>query len=192
MGRKDQTITVHFLETTSSNRVQKPLPFLPSWARFLNTVAARYCGRPTLSVHSGALALGGPQTNSSSVQGELLSAKTAPEFNSYRSNLRSRGSHELDPIALTMQARVSPRPFFGILAERTGLIAKKGPPRLCWPSAWCRQVTRYGGLGDAEPEHKKFTMDPWRTPEKVLANHPCNQMADLTGDLRAPASPATT
>jgi hypothetical protein len=44
-----------------------------------------------------------------------------------------------------MQARVNLRPLLGILSERSGLIAKKGPPRLCWPSAWCWQVTRYGG-----------------------------------------------
>jgi hypothetical protein len=67
-----------------------------------------------------------------------------------------------------MQARVNPRPFLGILAERTGLIAKKDPPRLWGPSAWCWQVTRYGGLGDAEAEHEKLTTDSWRTPEKVL------------------------
>jgi hypothetical protein len=91
-----------------------------------------------------------------------------------------------------MQARVNPRPLFGILAERTGLIAKKGPPRLCWPPAWCWQVARYGGLEDAEPEHEKFTMDPWRAPEKVLTGYPRNQMADLTGDPRTPTSPVTT
>ena len=44
-----------------------------------------------------------------------------------------------------------------------GLIAKKGPPRLCWPSAWCGQVTRYRGLGDREPEHEKVAMYPRRT-----------------------------
>ena len=73
-----------------------------------------------------------------------------------------------------MQASVSPRPLLGILAvaERTGLIAKKGPPRLCRPSAWRRQVTRYGGLGDCKPEHEKLAMDPWRTPEKVVTGHP--------------------
>ena len=91
-----------------------------------------------------------------------------------------------------MQARVSPRPLLGILAERTGLIAKKGPPRLCWPSAWCGQVARYGGLGHGEAEHEKLAMDPWRTPQKVLTGHLCDQMADLAGDPRTPASPATT
>jgi len=80
------------------------------------------------SVHSGSVAVGGPQTNSSSLQGGLLSAKATPKPNTYRSNLRNRGSYELGPIRLTMQARVNPRPLFGILAERTGLIAKKGPP----------------------------------------------------------------
>lgn len=79
------------------------------------------------SVHSGSVAVGGPQTNSSSLQGGLLSAKATPEPNTYRSNLRNRGSYELGPIRLTMQARVNLRPLLGILAERTGLIAKKGP-----------------------------------------------------------------
>jgi len=41
------------------------------------------------SVHSGSVALGGPQTISSSLQGGL-SAKATPEPNIYRSNLRSR------------------------------------------------------------------------------------------------------
>jgi hypothetical protein len=59
----------------------------------------------------------------------------------------------------------------------------------CWPSAWCWRVTRYGGLGDAEPEHEKFTMYPWRAPEKVLMGYPCNQMADLSADPRTPTSP---
>jgi hypothetical protein len=63
------------------------------------------------SVYSDSVALGGPETNSSSLQGGLLSAKAAPEPNTYRRSLRSRGSHELDPIGLTVQARVSPRPF---------------------------------------------------------------------------------
>ena len=34
-------------------------------------------------------------------------------------------------------------------------------------------------------------MDPWRTPEKVLTGHLCDQMAEVTGDPRAPTSPAT-
>ena len=90
-----------------------------------------------------------------------------------------------------MQARVSPRPLLGILAECTGLIANKGPPRLSGPSAWCWQVARYGGLGHCEPEHEKLGMDPWRT-QKVLTGHLCDQMADLTGNLGALTSPATT
>jgi hypothetical protein len=131
-------------------------------------------------VHSGSVALGGPQTNSSSLQGGLLSAKATPEPNTYRSNLHSRRSHELGPIGLTMQARVNPRPLLGILAERTGLIAKKGPPRLCWPSAWCWQVTRYGGLGDAEPEHEKFTMDPHWRPSDAASDHVIDISKSLT------------
>src|ERR1700674_5948911 len=144
------------------------------------------------SVRAGSLAPSGPQTNSSSAQDGLLSAKTAPELNAYRRNLRSRGSRELGPMGRNMQTRVSARPVLGILAERTGLIAKKGPPRLCWPSAWCGQVARYRGLGDREPEHEKLALDPRRTPEKVLTGHLCDQTPDLTGDPRTPAPPATT
>jgi hypothetical protein len=89
-----------------------------------------------------------------------------------------------------MQVRVNRRPLLGIPVERTGLIAKKGPPRLCWP-AWCWQVTRYGGLGNAQPEHEKFTMDPWSTPEKILTGHPRDQTADLAGNPWTPSSPVT-
>jgi hypothetical protein len=143
-------------------------------------------------MHNGSFALGGAQANSSSVEGSLLWAKAAPEPNTYRPNLGCRGPYERSPTVLTLRARVSLRQLLGILAERTGLIAKKSPPRLCRPSAWCRQVARYGGLGDCEPEHQKLTVDPWRTPEKVLAGHLCDQMADLTGDPRTPTSPTTT
>ncbi len=44
-------------------------------------------------MHRGSLALGGPQTDSSSVPGRLLVAKAAPEPDTDRRNLRSRGSH---------------------------------------------------------------------------------------------------
>ena len=43
-----------------------------------------------------------------------------------------------------------------VVAEGDGLIAKKGPPLWCWPSAWCGQVARYGGLRDPETEHEKL------------------------------------
>jgi hypothetical protein len=51
----------------------------------------------------------------------------------------------------------------------------------CLP-AWCWQVARYGRLRDAETEHQKLAMDPWRTPEKILTGHPCDQMVDLSGN----------
>jgi hypothetical protein len=109
-----------------------------------------------------------------------------------RSNLRSRGLYEFSRIGSTLRASVSVRPFLGILAERTGLIAKKGPPRLSRPSAWCGQVTRYGGLRDVETEHEKLAVNPWSAPEKVLTGHPCDQTANLAGTPLTPAAPATT
>jgi hypothetical protein len=141
-------------------------------------------------MHRGSLVLG-PQTDSSSVRGGRLVAEAAPEPNTNRCNLRSRGSHELGPIGPNTQASVSPRPRLGILAKRTGLIAQEAPPRLGWPSAWCRQVTRDGGLGNGEPEHEKLAVDPRGTPEKVLPGHLSDQIAHLTGDPRTPTSPAT-
>ena len=143
-------------------------------------------------MHSGSLALGGPQTDSSSVRGGRLASKAAPEPNTDRRNLRGRGSQELGPVGPNMQARVSPRPRLGILAKRTGLIAQEAPPRLGWPSAWCRQIARDGGLGNCVPEHEKLTMDPWSTPEKVLTGHSCDQNTDLTGNPRTSTSPAAT
>ena len=86
-------------------------------------------------MHSGSLALGGPQTDASSVPGRLLVAKAAPEPDTDCCNLRSRKSHELGPIGPNMPARGSPRPRLGILAERASLIAQEAPSRLGWPSA---------------------------------------------------------
>jgi hypothetical protein len=89
-----------------------------------------------------------------------------------RSSLRIRELHEIGRIGRNIRASVSVRPLLEILAERNGLIAKKGPPRLCWPPASCRHVARDGRLRDRETENEKFAMDPWRTPEKVLSDQP--------------------
>jgi hypothetical protein len=67
-----------------------------------------------------------------------------------RSNLRSRELHEIGQIGRDIRASVSVRPLLGILAERSGLIAKKDPPRLCWPPASCRHVARDGRLRDRQ------------------------------------------
>ena len=141
-----------------------------------------------------AIALSGAQNNSSNIQGGLWLTKAAPEPNPYRRNLRSRGSLEPGRIGMTPQSSVFPRPLLGILAvtERHGLIAKESPPRWSRPSASRGHVARHGGLGDAETEHQKFTMDPRRTPEKVVTGHPYDQMADFPGNPRAPTAPATT
>jgi hypothetical protein len=83
-------------------------------------------------------------------------------------NLRSRGSDELGPKGQKMRASVSLRPLPGFtVGERTGLIAKKRPPRPCWPSVWCPQVARHNSLGDAETEHQKLAMDPRRSSREL-------------------------
>jgi hypothetical protein len=122
-----------------------------------------------------------------------LSAKAAPEPNTHRRNLPSYRLHELDPTGLTIRARVSPRPLLRRLPERTGLIAKKSPPRLSPPSASCRKVTRDGGLGDTETEHEKFARIRgapqrkfsrairairWRTSQETLGRPPRQRPRD--------------
>jgi hypothetical protein len=52
------------------------------------------------TVRHVSIAASGSQANFSSVQGGLLLAKAAPEPNTYRRNLRGRGSHGLAPIGL--------------------------------------------------------------------------------------------
>ena len=137
-----------------------------------------------------AIALTGAQTDSS-IQAGCGRPKPGLSPTNTGRNLRSPGPFELGPIGLTLWTSVSPGPFLGTLAvtESHGLIAKKNPPRLPRPSASSRHVARHGGLGDAETEHQKFTMDPRRTPEKVLTGHPYDQMVNFTGNLRAPAPP---
>jgi hypothetical protein len=81
-----------------------------------------------------------------------------------------------------MQARADSRDrALGIVAERASLIAQEAPPRLGWPSAWCRQITRDGGLGNGVSEHEKLTVNPWHAPEKVLPGHLSDQIAHLAG-----------
>ena len=86
------------------------------------------------------IALSGEHTDSSNMQGRLWLGKAAPAPHTDRRDLRNLGSLEVGPIQLNMQAGVSPRSLLGIMAERTGLIAKKSPPRLSRPSASCKQV----------------------------------------------------
>jgi hypothetical protein len=82
-------------------------------------------------------------------------------------------------------------------------VTRRPTGRLCLPktlsgmtvgwscAAWCRQITRDGGLGNGVPQHEKLTVDPWSTPEKVLPGHLSDQIAHLTGDPRTPTSPTT-
>jgi len=59
-------------------------------------------------MRQSAIALSGPQTNSSNVRGRLWLGNAAPVPNPYRRNLRSRQSLELSPTGLNMQTGVSP------------------------------------------------------------------------------------
>ena len=120
-------------------------------------------------------------------------AKAATELDTDRRNLRSHKSHELGPIGPNVRARGSPRRLLVILAERTDLIAKKGPPRLCWPSACHGHVARDGGLETLKPSirsspwirgapQRKFSRDiraiRLRTPLETLGRPPRQRPRD--------------
>jgi hypothetical protein len=87
-----------------------------------------------------SIPINGAQTNTFNVQCRLRLRKAAPASHTDRCEWRNLGSLALGPVGFNMQASISPRSQLGILAERTGLIAKKSPPRLSRPSASCRQV----------------------------------------------------
>ena len=53
-------------------------------------------------------------------------------------------------------------------------------------------VPRYGSLRNRQSQLEKLAMDPWSAPSKILTSHTGDQLTDFRGDLRAPASPATT
>src|SRR5258708_16741666 len=101
----------------------------------------KYCGEPRHSVHRGSFVPGGLQTDYSSVRGGRLAAKAAPEPDTDRRNLRSRGLHELGPIGANRRARRFPPPPLRILAERASFVAQEAPPPLASPSPRCQPIT---------------------------------------------------
>src|SRR4029077_10802664 len=119
---------------------------------------------------------------------------TTTAASAYQCNLRNGEAYEPNPVKPSMQAPVlHTGHILRILvgAKGEGLVLEKRPPRLSRSSACSGHVARHSGLGDAETQHQKLAMDPWRTPEKVLAGHPCDQAADLAFDPGPPSAPTT-
>jgi hypothetical protein len=118
-----------------------------------------YCGEPRHSVHSGSLALGQAQTDSSSVRGGRLATKAAPEPNTERRNLRSRGSHQLGPVEPNLQARASPRAPY------------------CFASAAVTLLSMRAAAPNATTRHR-FAVTRWRMTQSD-ANQSLSELAQL-------------
>jgi hypothetical protein len=113
----------------------------------------------------------------------------------YQRNLPNCEAHDPPPVKPGMQASgLFAGHILRILAaaKGEGLVAQKRPPRLSRSPACVGHIARHRCLGDAETEHAKLAMDPWRTPEKVLTGHPCDQLADLAFDPGPSSAPTTT
>ncbi len=72
------------------------------------------------------------------------------------------------------------------------MIAQKGQPAFCrFRISWCfAHPAGSGSLGDIKAEHEKLTMNPRRSPGRILSDHPEDQILNL---FRNPLStdPAT-
>ena len=66
------------------------------------------------------------------------------------------------------------------------VVSKKRPPGLRRRPATLHHVFGDRRLGDFEPQHQQFAMDPGRTPERILFAHPSDEIAQLTIDLWPP------
>src|SRR5215468_7930050 len=66
------------------------------------------------------------------------------------------------------------------------VILKEGPPGLRRRLAPTCKVLAHARFSDVDAQFEQFTMDTRRTPERILAAHPANQLPNLFGDQRSP------
>ena len=62
------------------------------------------------------------------------------------------------------------------------MVLKKRPPGLRRRPPIPHHVFGDRRLGDFEPQHQQFAMDPGRTPERILFAHPSDEIAQLAID----------
>ena len=67
---------------------------------------------------------------------------------------------------------------------RLSVISKKRFPALRRRLRRPRHIFRYCRLGDFEPEHQQFAMDPGSAPQWVFPAHPLDQITQATINLR--------
>ena len=71
-------------------------------------------------------------------------------------------------------------------SDHLHVVSKKRPPGLRRRPPTPHHVFGDRRLGDFEPQHQQFAMDPGRTPERILVAHPSDEIAQLTIDLWPP------
>ena len=59
------------------------------------------------------------------------------------------------------------------------MILQKSPPSLARWRAALDNVLGNGGQGDLKPELEQFTIDAWRTPQRVLNAHTADQRSEV-------------
>jgi hypothetical protein len=64
------------------------------------------------------------------------------------------------------------------------MIVEKGAPRLRGRFAAADHVLGHAGFSNFDTQLEQFTMDVGSTPERILAAHPPDQIADLTANRR--------
>ena len=71
------------------------------------------------------------------------------------------------------------------------VIIQERAPGLRWRLAVPHPVLGHGGLTDLDAQFEQFPLDMRRTPKRVFAAHPADQIADLVGNAGAthPAMP---
>ena len=68
--------------------------------------------------------------------------------------------------------------------ELRNVILEERPPRLGWRFRTADHVFGNGSLGNLNVQLHQLTVDPRCAPDRVLAAHGSNQIADLFGNLR--------
>ena len=65
------------------------------------------------------------------------------------------------------------------------MIAQECSPALAWQAASPDHGLGYARLGDVEPELEQLSVDPRRSPERVLGTHAPDQHSQNRFDLRS-------
>src|SRR5215813_8380007 len=70
------------------------------------------------------------------------------------------------------------------------VVAKKSLPGLAGSPRQLSEDSRDGSLRDLDAKHLEFSVNPWRTPQRIGRDHPLDQSANLDGSRGYATVPA--